>query len=123
MKSKIFPKSAKPAIFGIGESIKHKFRVLQVYLFQNWYQSNTTYVNRFTHKAYIQQQTYCTFTVYINLIEGSRIHPFKRLHIFHSANLNNQIVTWVLGNVEVIIRLIIVVRNQKTVRPTFVRFL
>ena len=34
-------KPAKPAVFGIGESIKHKFRVFQVYRFQNWYQSNT----------------------------------------------------------------------------------
>ena len=34
-------KPAKPAVFGIWESIKHKFRVWQVYRFQNWYQSNT----------------------------------------------------------------------------------
>ena len=57
MKSKISPKSAKPsacwsrrfsrpakpakpAVFEIGESIKHKFRLFQVYRFQNWYQSN-----------------------------------------------------------------------------------
>ena len=36
-----FSRPAKPAVFGIGESIKHKFRVFQVYRFQNWYQSNT----------------------------------------------------------------------------------
>ena len=52
MKLRISPKSAKPsafwpakpakpAVFGIGESIKHKFRVFQVYRFQNRYQSNT----------------------------------------------------------------------------------
>ena len=29
------PKSAKPAVFGIGKSIKHKFRVFQVYRLQN----------------------------------------------------------------------------------------
>ena len=37
-------KPAKPAVFLIGESIKRKFRVFQVYRSQNWYQSNTTLV-------------------------------------------------------------------------------
>ena len=32
---------AKLAVFGVLESIKHKFRVYQAYRFQNWYQSNT----------------------------------------------------------------------------------
>ena len=34
-------KPAKPAVLGIWESIKHEFRICQVYRFQNWYQSNT----------------------------------------------------------------------------------
>ena len=33
-------KPAKPAAFGISESIKHECRVCLVYHFQNWYQSN-----------------------------------------------------------------------------------
>ena len=34
---------AKPAVFGIWSSIKHKFRVFQVYRFQNWHRSNTLF--------------------------------------------------------------------------------
>ena len=31
------PNLPEPAVFGIGESMKHRFRVFQVCRFQNWY--------------------------------------------------------------------------------------
>ena len=39
-------KPAKPAVFRIWESIKHKFCVFRAYRFQNWYQSNTPLIQR-----------------------------------------------------------------------------
>ena len=42
--SRRFSRPVKPAVFRIGESIKHKFRVFQVYSFRKWYQRSTPYI-------------------------------------------------------------------------------
>ena len=91
MKSKISPKSAKPsafwsrkfsrpakpakpAVFGIRESIKHKFRVFQVYRSQNWYQSNTPLIVLISGLPNFVISTINVAVTYASLAEGNCLH-------------------------------------------------
>ena len=88
MKSRISSKSAKPhatwsrrlsrpskpaklVALGIGESIKHKLRVVQVYRFQNWYQSNTLreMLPLFKTEKLIYQSKTCLFGKITNHVD------------------------------------------------------
>ena len=116
MKSRISPKSAKPsalwsrrfsrpakptkpAVFGIGESIKRKFRFFQAYRFQNWYQSNTSNRSNFyIHVSLplkimaILKSRYGGFDreikVWINFSPNFEITTVKTLRNSNSLNLH-----------------------------------